>query len=423
MARRVVRLTDQEVKKAKVKGKEYTLSDGDGLQLRIRPNGTKSWQFKYSHPISSKPSKVSLGTYPSLSLLNARTLATEYRSIIAQGDDPKVHIQNKKMVQLRQQASTLVAVAELWHDRKKIKVTTLHAEREWRTLEKYIFPDFGNYPIEGINRIEIIEHLRKIESTGKLSTLKRICQSLNQIMDYAVDCAYITSNPFARLIKVFAKHEVQHMPTLQPVELAEFMRRLHHSPTLRVKTRALILWQFHTMTRPKEAVRTRWADIDIENKCWTIPATEMKNNKNHRIPLTDASIRILQEMKIISGNSEFLFPGDRNTHSHASVYTANAAIKRTLNYKGQLVAHGLRAIASTTLHEEGFDSLHIEACLSHSDQNETRASYNRTDFFENRKTIMSWWSKHIEEASKGLNSIAGLKCIKLLRIKSGENDD
>ncbi|ENK0809917.1 tyrosine-type recombinase/integrase, partial [Vibrio fluvialis] len=128
---------------------------------------------------------------------------------------------------------------------------------------------------------------------------------------------------------------------------------------------------------------------------YTIPAEEMKRRREHRVPLTKQAINILEKIKAQSGGKEFVFPSGRNPDSHVSVYTANAALKRSLGFKGELVAHGLRAIASTALHEQGFDTLHIEACLSHMDKNVTRASYNRSDFFEQRKEIMRWWSEFI----------------------------
>lgn len=131
----------------------------------------------------------------------------------------------------------------------------------------------------------------------------------------------------------------------------------------------------------------------------------MKRGKEHKVPLTDEAIEILSKMRPQSEGKEFVFPGERNPNSHVSIFTANAALKRSLGFKGELVAHGLRAIASTALHEQGFDTLHIEACLSHADQNETRASYNRSNFFEQRKDIMRWWSEYIRTASeKHLNS-------------------
>ncbi|WP_236688285.1 tyrosine-type recombinase/integrase [Photobacterium kishitanii] len=126
--------------------------------------------------------------------------------------------------------------------------------------------------------------------------------------------------------------------------------------------------------------------MDLENRVWTIPAENMKRRKAHRIPLTPQAIEILDQIRPQSEQFDYVFPGERDTNSHVSLFTANAAIKRSL----ELVAHGLRSVASTALHEQGFDSLLIEACLSHADQNEVRASYNRSDYLEQRKEIMSW---------------------------------
>lgn len=215
-------------------------------------------------------------------------------------------------------------------------------------------------------------------------------------MDYAVNHGLIHANPLAKIIKVFKKNTVIHMPTIRPEELPEFLEQLNSSKRLLIKTKLLILWQLHTMTRPKEAATARWDEIDFKNKLWTIPADKMKQRKDHRVPLTQQSMDILNMMRPLSEGSEYIFSGEKNFKSHVSLFTANAAIKRTLGYKDKLVAHGLRAIASTALHEHGFDSLLIEACLSHADQNEVRASYNRSDYLEQRKEIMIWWSGFIE---------------------------
>lgn len=189
------------------------------------------------------------------------------------------------------------------------------------------------------------------------------------------------------------------MPTIRPEILQEFLCKLQKNNTIQDKTKYLILWQLHTMLRPKEAARTRWSYININKRCLTIPLEEMKSQRVHKVPLTDEMIEILDKIRPLSEGKEFVFPGERNSNTHMSVFTANAAIKRSLGFKGELVAHGLRSIASTALHEQEFDSLHIEACLSHADKNTTRASYNRTDFFEQRKNIMAWWSEFIMSSS------------------------
>ncbi|AIW16483.1 tyrosine-type recombinase/integrase [Vibrio tubiashii] len=398
MPKLTVRLSDKEIKKAEVRDKEYILADGNGLNIRIRPNGTKSWQFRYSAPVTKKVKKLSLGSYPALKLADARKVAQEHRNLIANGVDPKDHLEQLKQKAIHQEANTFFAVAEQWFSRKKKTVSANHAERIWRTLELYAFPHIGRTPIASITRLSAVQALRPLENDQKLSTIKRICQSLNQIMEYGVDSGIIIANPLTRMINAFEKHEVEHMPTIRPELLNRLLKQLRDNANIRHKTKLLILWQLHTMTRPKEAARARWNDIDLNQKCWTIPPAEMKRRKEHRVPLTEAAIEILSQMRLQSEGHEYVFPSERAPKSHVSVYTANAALKRSLGFKGELVAHGLRSIASTALHEEGFDTLHIEACLSHTDQNETRASYNRTDFFEQRKEIMEWWSDYIQEA-------------------------
>lgn len=219
-------------------------------------------------------------------------------------------------------------------------------------------------------------------------------------MEFAVASDVLQANPLTKMINAFEKHKVEHMATIRPEMLGKFISRLEKNEKIQDKTKCLLLWQLHTIARPKEAARTRWKDIELQNKSWTIPAAEMKRGKEHKVPLTDEAIEILSKMRPQSEGKEFVFPGERNPNSHVSIFTANAALKRSLGFKGELVAHGLRAIASTALHEQGFDTLHIEACLSHADQNETRASYNRSNFFEQRKDIMRWWSEYIRTASE-----------------------
>ena len=257
----------------------------------------------------------------------------------------------------------------------------------------------GDLPLEAINRRNTYDLIRPIEIDGKHSTVKRICQSLVQIMDYFVDIEVLEVNRLAKIINMFTKNKVEHMATIKPDELPDFLSTLKSSKAIQDKTRLLILWQLHTMTRSKEAAGAKWADINIEESVWVIPAKEMKRRRTHRIPLTPSTLAILEQMEPLSGNYEYVFPNERNIQSHASTYTVNNAIKNSLGYKDKLVAHGMRSIASTALHEHGYDSLLIEACLAHNDENKTRAAYMRSDLLEQRKPIMVWWSEFIENSS------------------------
>lgn len=395
---RNMRLTDRKIKSIVATGKEQSFSDGNCLVLRVRANGTKSWRFKYT--VNKKVTKISLGAYPAVTLAEARSVAVNYMQLLAKGIDPKEYESAKKLEASRKLANTFYAAAELWFERKQPTVTPHHAAREWRTLEMYIFPKLKDTPLESITAIDTIEILRPLETDGKHSTIKRICQSLNQIMDYSVNHGFINANPLAKIIKVFTKNTVEHMATIRPEELPDFLTAVNNSQTIQSKTKLLILWQLHTMTRSKEAAGTKWADINIEEAVWIIPAEEMKRRRAHRVPLTPDTLAILEQMKPLSGHHEYVFPSERNEKSHASTYTVNAAIKRSLGYKDKLVAHGLRSVASTALHEKGYDSLLVEACLAHADENETRAAYNRSDYLEQRRPIMLWWSEFIEQAPK-----------------------
>ena len=165
---------------------------------------------------------------------------------------------------------------------------------------------------------------------------------------------------------------------------------------------------------PSETAGTKWEEIYLENKTWTIPTKRMKKRREHIIPLTDPTLALIEVMKPIRAHREFLFPSGRNPRTHTNSQTTNMTLKR-MNFGGRLVSHGLRSIASTTLNEQGFDADLVEAALAHVGDKQVRNAYNRTDYLERRKPMMRWWSDHIEKASKGSNSITGLKNLKRLK--------
>jgi integrase len=197
----------------------------------------------------------------------------------------------------------------------------------------------------------------------------------------------------------------KHLPTLKPQQLSELMSALSLA-SIKIITRCLIEWQLHTMVRPSEAAGAQWSEIDFDNSRWNIPAERMKAKKAHTVPLTAQTLNLLELIKPISARSEFVFPSDRTLRKPTNASTANMALKR-MGYGSQLVAHGLRSIASTILNEQGFDPDIIEAALAHVGKNEVRNAYNRADYIERRKPMMIWWSEHIENAGAGNVSLAG----------------
>jgi integrase len=405
-------LTNTEVKQAKPRDKVFKLADGDGLQLRVKPNGAKTWLLDFINPYTRKRTSMSFGPYPAVSLAEARKLRMSAKELLAKGLNPKDERDTQQRLTDDENDNTLEHIAGKWFEVKKTKVSENYAIDTWRSIELHLFPYLGKVPINKLTAPKVIDVIRPLSAKGTLETVRRLCQRINEIMVFAVNTGLVSDNPLAAINKAFEVPKKTHMPTLKPNELPELMQALNVA-SIKIITRCLIEWQLHTICRPNESAGARWEEIDLKAKTWSIPAERMKMKREHTIPLTDQTLAILEFIKPISGHREFLFPADRTPRKHANESTANVAISR-MGFKGRLVAHGLRALASTTLNEQGFDSDVIESCLSHIDANEVRKAYNRSEYLERRQKVMNWWSSHIEQASQGNYSVTGFKNLKVI---------
>ncbi|WP_167145075.1 integrase domain-containing protein [Pseudomonas sp. OTU750018] len=415
MCAQATRLSELRVKSAKPSEKDYVLFDGAGLQLRVRSNGSKLWNFNYRHPITKKRINMGLGTFPEVSLAQARKKTLDAREVLANGTDPKeirdAAIQAKKAAT----EHTLQNVATSWYELKKDVVTPAYAEDIWRSLTQHVFPDLGGTPITSITAPKVINLLKPLETKGSLETVKRLTQRLNEIMTYGVNSGLMPANPLSGIGSVFKKPKKKNMPALHPDELKELMVAIANASIKRT-TRCLIEWQLHTMTRPVEAATTRWAEIDFEKRIWTIPAERMKKRRPHAVPLTDHALAILAAIKPYSGQREYVFPADRNPRTHCNSQTANMALKR-MGFEGRLVSHGMRSMASTTLNEHGWEPELIEVALAHVDKDEVRSAYNRADYIERRRPMMAWWGEHIQKAATGSLSVSATQERKVVSIR------
>lgn len=399
MARVAKPLTDTEIRQAKAKDKEYSLADGKNLYLRVRTTGSKVWVLNYYRPGTKQRANVGLGAYPDVSLAAARKKADVLRAVLADGIDPKEHREDKQRAQAEQYANTFEHVARKWLTLKEGTISPVYYEKITGRLEKYIFPKMGKTPIHKVTAVTTIEIIQPLANDEKLETVKKICRWVNEIMVYAVNTGVAQANPLAGIGKAFRAPKVTHLPTIPPDELPAFMYAIQHSNT-KLVTRCLIEWQLHTMVRPAEAAGTRWDEINYEKREWTIPAERMKNKKIHIVPLSPQALKLLEVLKPGSGHREHVFPSDHNPRRSANSQSANRAVAR-MGYHGKLVSHGFRALASTTLNDNGFDSDLVEKSLSHIDKNSIRAAYNRAQYLERRRKMMDWWSDHIEQCATG----------------------
>lgn len=404
MAKKITPLSSSKVKQAKPLDKEYTLADGDGLQLKVKPTGSKTWVFKYTKPFTKSRTNIGFGIYPEVSLLQARDKRKQARELLAQDIDPKVHKDAHLQKQLDIHNNTLQVVAKSWFTIKESSISIGYAKDIWRSLELHIFPSLGKYPVASLSAPMVIAVLKKVSKGGNLETVRRLAQRLNEIMTFSVNTGLIHANALSGISAAFEKPVSRHMATIKPNELPTLMQTLNAS-NINVITRALIEFQLHTMTRSNEAAKAEWSEIDIENKLWVIPAERMKMKREHSIPLTEQMLAILSVLENFKRPyCTYLFPSNRDPKKHIHTETVNKVLRR-IGYKDRLVAHGFRALASTTLNEQEFNPDVIEAALAHVDKNTVRKAYNRAEYLKPRTELMTWWSNHVDDASKGCLSV------------------
>ncbi|EMH9441556.1 integrase [Proteus mirabilis] len=412
MARQTKPLSAKEIDAAKPKQSDYVLYDGDGLELLVKSNGSKLWSFRYIRPLTKKRAKKSLGSYPAVSLADARSYRLEARTLLAKQIDPQDHHKEQVRNSLEAKTNTFQLVAERWWEVKKSTVTEDYGNDIWRSLERDVFPTIGDISVTDIKAHILVQAIQPVQARGALETVRRLCQRINEVMIYAQNTGIIDAVPSINIGKAFEKPKKKNMPSIPPDQLPKLMQTMRTANII-LPTRCLFMWQLLTISRPAEAAEARWDEINFETKEWKIPAARMKMNREHTVPLSDAALAILELMKPLSGNREFIFPSRIKPTQPMNSQTVNAALKRA-GFGGILVSHGLRSIASTALNEQGFPPDVIEAALAHVDKNEVRRAYNRSDYLEQRRLMMQWWADFIEEADRGSIIEGGIRGIPLV---------
>ncbi|EPK6349518.1 tyrosine-type recombinase/integrase [Proteus mirabilis] len=407
MARQTKPLSAKEIDAAKPKQSDYVLYDGDGLELLVKSNGSKLWSFRYIRPLTKKRAKKSLGSYPAVSLADARSYRLEARTLLAKQIDPQDHHKEQIRNTLEAKTNTFQLVAERWWEVKKSTVTEDYGNDIWRSLERDVFPAIGDISVTEIKAHTLVKAVQPVQARGALETVRRLCQRINEVMIYAQNTGLIDAVPSVNIGKAFEKPQKKNMPSIRPDQLPQLMQTMR-TASISMSTRCLFMWQLLTITRPAEAAEARWDEIDFDANEWKIPAARMKMNRDHTVPLSDEAISILEMMKSLSGSREFIFPSRIKPTQPMNSQTVNAVLKRA-GLGGVLVSHGLRSIASTALNEQGFPPDVIEAALTHVDKNEVRRAYNRSDYLEQRRPMMQWWADFVKSAEKKINDNSVIK--------------
>ncbi|MFT6909542.1 MAG: integrase [Oleiphilaceae bacterium] len=408
------RLTTITITNAKPKEKEYSLSDGGGLAVRIKPNGSKVWIFNYTHPTTHKRKNMGLGICSDVPLSDARDKRTELRQLLAKGIDPKA-VKDKESRKKEEAAlNTFQKVAETWLKIRQNEVTAKTLKTITNSLAQDVYPVLGKIAMNEITYNLGKQVIKRAIDRNSFELARKLASRINEVMDLAVRHELIKNNPLFSLKKDIPVVEVKHNSSLAPDELPELMKAINFA-SIELKTRCMLELKLHTLTRSQVVAMARWEQFDFDKMIWTIQPIEgtkvrrtAKNKQPFIIPMTNQVVSILELMKPISGHRDYVFPNHYDPQKHANKETMNTALKR-MGLKGRTTAHGLRSLASTILNEQGFNIDVIEKALFHVDKNTIRKIYNRAEYLEPRKIMLSWWSEHIEQAANGNMSLANVR--------------
>ena len=388
-------LNDRQIKAAKPSdtGKKTKLFDGGGLYLEVTPAGGKVFRLKYR--IDGKEKTLTIGKYPTVSLVEARQAAENARRMIAQGQDPTKAKQEAKAARQAALLNTFEHLAKQWYEDNLPRWKEHHAERIMRYLKNDVFPVIGEIPVNEIKVTHIKNLLDDIMARGVTDTADKIRGWIGAVFDYSAMLEISENNP-ARLLKNHIPNlPTKHKPALPREELPEFYRRLILADCEQ-QNRICVMLIMLCFARNKEIRGGQWQEIDFKRKTWTIPANRMKRPREHTIPLSDWTIELLNELHAITGETPFLFPSPKSKTGYISENTAGKIING-MGYYGIATPHGFRSLASSVLNEQGFNPDAIERQLAHIENNKIRAAYNRADYLNERIEFMQWYSDYLRE--------------------------
>ena len=393
MPKRIMPLTDIQVKTAKPREKDYKMADGGSLYLLVTTSGGKLWRFDYR--FNNKRKTLYLKSYPDVSLSDARHERAKARKLIARGIDPNELKKSQKFLN-KSQGETFKLIATEWHKTFKSKWTEKHAERLLTRLEQDFFPFLGETPINEIKAPALLEVLRRVEirSIEQAHKLRGTC---NQIFRYAFASGRIESNPAEGLQGTLkpVKHKHMAAPT-DPKTVAKLLRAIDSFDGTFIVKCALRLAPM-LFVRPGELRQAEWAEINFDKAEWNIPGHKMKMKQPHLVPLSTQALTILEEIRPLTGNGKYIFPSRSSALKPMSDNTINVSLRRLGFDKDEITGHGFRAMARTMLHEIlHFTPDAIEAQLAHAVPDRLGRAYNRTQHLTERQKMMQEWTDYLD---------------------------
>lgn len=388
-------LTDTVIRKAKARTAVYRMSDGGGLYLLVTPPGGKLWRWKYR--FEGREKLMTFGSYPDVPLSLARERHAEARKLLATGTDPMAERKAEKAAA----EDSFQSVARVWLEHWQDGKSPRHAAYVKRRMEADILPCLGARPIAVIEAPELVAMTKAIEQRGARDIAKRALETTGQVFRYAIAHGYARRNPATEIRPgdILKSNRKVNYARVDARELPSLLRAVEVYQGTHVTRLALKLMAL-TFVRTSEMIGAKWAEFDLEAARWDIPAERMKMRTPHIVPLSRQALDVLITLQTLTGKSEWLFPGDRDAKKAMSNNTILKALER-MGYKGRMTGHGFRGLASTILHEQGYNHEHIELQLAHAPRNAVSAAYNHALYLEPRTRMMQEWADFLEQTQRG----------------------
>lgn len=405
-------LTDTSVRHSKAKDKPYKMADFDGLYLLVASKSKakvvgKYWRFDFR--FAGKRKTLAFGTYPEVSLSDARILCKEARTILAAKKNPADVKRAEKHAAKVAADTSFRSVALEWLETKRENVTNSHIDLMLSRLEADIFPSLGNRPIGDIEPLELLAVLRKVEERGVREIAHRLRQTCSQVFRYAMYTARAKSDPSATLKGVLktAGDSKKHHKVMPRDDLPEFLDKLKAydgDARTALALRLIVI----TFVRTGELRGAKWNEferLDSAEPTWRIPPHRMKMRTEHLVPLPRQALSVIEELRALPGATatDFLFPSPCR-EGCMSNNTMLFALYR-MGYHGRATVHGFRGLASTVLNEMGYNRDWIERQLAHDERDKVRAAYNSAQYMAGRREMMQGWADFLDSPSTASNVV------------------
>lgn len=382
-------LTAKAVANLAPRDKLYRVSDEvKGLVLEVAPNGSKRWRYRFSQ--GGKPTMISLGVYPEITLAKARNLALDARKRLVDGEEPK-GVRAKRAALAKDES--LFGLIDEWISIQKGKEpATLEGYRRYRDS----IGKLGEISPAKVTPMMLVELCQRISNEVSPNRAHRVLTFLGQVMRYGIPSGRVLADPTIGVrAGIPAKDEVVHRHAITtPAELPELLAWIDEyegSLTVRCFLQLVALW----WCRVSELTEARWEDIDWEQKLYRIPAERMKMKREHLVPISRQAEELLLRLREATGSSEFIFPAMGRKGRPMNRTSPTRALRSV--FRGKMTVHGFRSTASTLLNERGWNPDVIEAQLAHQDANAVRRAYNRAQYLEDRRRMMQEWADYLDE--------------------------